>query len=312
MSSPIFLKRCLAALFFMMAGLAWSACLPQPDLEKAFSRADTKLAKDAGYLWKLEKNGRVSHLYGTMHLLPENLMLPGIKTMQAIQQSDAIALEINPLDAQVVQELQSMLKGAPNTMPVNVAQEARMRSIAQKLCVEEMIKGDLPWSFKYIQLGIAQARQSGLEAAFGREVILAVLASSGQKPIHSLETTKAQMQALTLNWNVPSTVVDKYLTQLEGDDYARILRKMLSFWSTNNLEQLAAYTDWCECADDPAEKKLFSQMNDARNPGIAIAIDRLHASGQRVFAAVGALHMAGPQALPTLLQQKGYRITRVF
>ena len=38
---------------------------------------------------------------------------------------------------------------------------------------------------------------------------------------------------------------------------------------------------------------------------------RCTATGKRVFAAVGALHMIGPTALPSLLAARGYRVERV-
>ena len=44
---------------------------------------------------------------------------------------------------------------------------------------------------------------------------------------------------------------------------------------------------------------------------MADAIGRLH-ENVSVFAAVGALHMVGPQGLPTLLQAKGFKVQRVF
>ena len=57
---------------------------------------------------------------------------------------------------------------------------------------------------------------------------------------------------------------------------------------------------------------LIPDWNDlVRRGQWADAIDRLHASGQRVFAAVGALHMPGPTGLPALLARRGYQVERV-
>ena len=60
-----------------------------------------------------------------------------------------------------------------------------------------------------------------------------------------------------------------------------------------------------------AEAKFYRRLNDERNPGLAAGIDKLHRDGKRVFAAVGALHMTGPKALPTLLANMGYKVERV-
>ena len=53
------------------------------------------------------------------------------------------------------------------------------------------------------------------------------------------------------------------------------------------------------------------RLNDDRNPALAQRIDALHGQGRRVFAAVGALHMTGAQALPRLMAERGYRVERI-
>ena len=54
-----------------------------------------------------------------------------------------------------------------------------------------------------------------------------------------------------------------------------------------------------------------TRLLDARNPGLAERIDALHTSGQRVFAAVGSLHMIGRTGLPALLARRGYTVERI-
>ena len=53
------------------------------------------------------------------------------------------------------------------------------------------------------------------------------------------------------------------------------------------------------------------RLNDERNPALADGIEAQHRRGRRVLAAVGALHMTGPQALPVLLAQRGFKVERV-
>ena len=53
------------------------------------------------------------------------------------------------------------------------------------------------------------------------------------------------------------------------------------------------------------------RLNDERNPPLADGIEALHRQGRRIFAAVGALHMTGPQSLPRLLAARGFKVERV-
>jgi uncharacterized protein len=291
---------------------ASAACIPQPDLAKVFNEATPEQSKDAGFLWQIEKNGRISHLYGTIHILPKQLVVPGRNTMLAIQSSDAVAVEVDILDTKLVAEFLEEIKRGPDLMKLSPAQKQEAVRLAKKLCVDNTLTDDLPWSFKYLQITVAQARTLGFESVFSREIFLSILAKELKKPVLSLETAKVQAQALTRGWDVPSPLIDKYLGEIENGTSNRVISSMVNLWATNQLEQLADIEKWCECKGDEFQKRLLTEINDGRNPGMAAELDRLHASGQKVFAAIGALHMTGPLALPKLMEQKGYVVRRVF
>jgi uncharacterized protein len=288
------------------------ACSAQPNLGKVMAQAKPSDAKDAGFLWRIEKDGRTSHLYGTMHVLPQSLAIPGEKTMQALARSDITAFEINILDQSLVNQLQERVQNAPNTMQVNAQQALRIKQLSEKLCTVMLTDKPWPWSYQYVQLSLAEARNIGLEAVFGREVILALLANNLQKTIVSLESPQVQAEVLTLGWDIPTATLNKYLDDLENGNASRIMRRMMDMWANHQLEKLENIDEWCDCKDDPAQKRLLVQLNDSRNPSIASEIDRIHRSGKTIFAAVGALHMTGQASLPKLMAQKGYRVTRIF
>jgi len=49
-----------------------------------------------------------------------------------------------------------------------------------------------------------------------------------------------------------------------------------------------------------------------RNLVLAERIGALHASHGPLLAAIGALHMFGPDGLPDLLRARGFKVKRVF
>ena len=55
-------------------------------------------AVDRGFLWRIRRDGRMSALYGTLHLGKVEWTVPGPRVAQALQDSDVVALEIDPLD----------------------------------------------------------------------------------------------------------------------------------------------------------------------------------------------------------------------
>ena len=106
-------------------------------------------------------------------------------------------------------------------------------------------------------------------------------------------------------------LVEQSLDQLDSGQGRAVLQRLALAWEQADLATLASYEEWCDCVHDAAERAFSKRLNDDRNPGLADAIARLHDGGQSVFAAVGALHMTGPQALPALLQARGFKVGAV-
>ena len=90
-----------------------------------------------------------------------------------------------------------------------------------------------------------------------------------------------------------------------------MVKRMAQIWADGHLGELENYEKWCECVDTEADRAMMRRLLDLRNPGLASAIDTIHASGTPVFAAVGSLHMIGKLGLPALLSKRGYKVERV-
>jgi uncharacterized protein len=106
-------------------------------------------------------------------------------------------------------------------------------------------------------------------------------------------------------------LLDQALDQLDDGQARTTLVRLAQAWSDGDLDTIAHYEQWCECARDDAERAFLARLNDDRNPALAERIAALHARGDAVFAAVGALHMTGARALPALLRERGFTVERV-
>ena len=105
--------------------------------------------------------------------------------------------------------------------------------------------------------------------------------------------------------------VAQRVEQLESGEARRVLGQIAAVWARGDLDTLARYADWCACADTEADRAPLRRLNDGRKPALADAITALLGRDQRLFAAVGALHMTGPKALPILMAQRGWRVERI-
>ena len=105
--------------------------------------------------------------------------------------------------------------------------------------------------------------------------------------------------------------IDKILAQFEGNEIVPILHKTAAAWSESDIVALEHYEDWCNCVNDDQERSYMRNLVQERNRIMAKRFAALHADGHKVFVAVGALHMVGPDGLPSLLRAMGFEVQRV-
>jgi uncharacterized protein YbaP (TraB family) len=261
-------------------------------------------------LWRISKGDRTSHLYGTLHVGRLDWAFPGPQVRSALAGSDTIALELDVTDPQVRERLKPPADAAlPALSPA--LHERLARQIDAACVPREALAAQHPVMLA-MTLSVLAARWDGLDPGYAQEFVLAGLARSGAKPVVSLETPELQMAALLPRQAAEAErLIVQTLEQLENGASRKVIARMASAWERGDLDELADYERWCDCATSAEDRALLARINDERNPGLAERIDALHGQGQALFAAVGALHMTGPRALTALLAARGFRVERV-
>jgi uncharacterized protein YbaP (TraB family) len=291
------------------ADAASSACPPvaQPLTGESIT-AGLRKAKDHGFLWRITKDGRSSYLYGTIHAARADWMFPGPLTLDALRNSDTLALELDLLDADVQRRLTTIL-GGQGKEPLPPALTRRIERQLKAQCVDLETFSRYAPEFQIASLSVMAARRDGLDPAHAIDLVLALLARQFGRPIVSLETPEVQMAALQMPSQAETIeFVSSSLDDLESGRTRPMLNRIAKIWTEGNYAELARFESWCNCVDTAAERAAMKRMLDDRNPSLAAAIDGLHGGGQRVFAAVGSLHMIGPTGLPALLRERGYKV----
>lgn len=266
--------------------------------------------RDRGFLWRIERDGHVSWLYGTVHVARAAWLLPGPRVLAAFKASDTVALELDMLDADIQRRLAEGMRARPDeTLPESLA--ARLHAQLVAACLPPAVMAQLAPEVQLAALTTLAARADGLDPAFAIDSELAALARMLGKPVVSLETPESQIALLRGDPSTAEERLDQGLAELEQDKVRPMLLHVATIWDEGRADELARYTEWCECTDTEAERAELKRLLDDRNPLLADRIADLHASGHRVFAAVGALHMFGPHGLPQLLAQRGFDVRRV-
>lgn len=309
------LRGARALLLALLAPLAWaqaSDCPPPTEPPSlAMAAEGMRQARDRGFLWRVERDGRVSHLYGTLHVARRDWMFPGPRVRAALAASDTVALELDMLDPQVARRMAAGMQAAGGT-PLPAAIVRRLDQRARAECADPALFERLGPELKIAALTMLAARRQGLEAAYGVDMFLAGYARSQGLRVTGLETPEEQLRALGAG--APGDAVallDSGLRDLDSGRAQAMLARLAQLWADGDHATLSAYPQWCQCLDTPAEVAAMHRLLDERNPVLAQRIEALHARGTRVFAAVGSLHMIGAQGLPALLAARGFQVTRI-
>ncbi|MBT9457070.1 MAG: TraB/GumN family protein [Burkholderiaceae bacterium] len=298
------------------AGLAQAAppatCPPtaqMPGQEQLM--AGMRDAQDRGVLWRIAKDGRDSYLYGTLHVGRQDWIYPGPALQRALQQTAVLALELDVTDP-AVQAVMTAPTPAAQLPVIGPALQRRLDGQAALACLPPGALAGMHPVLQVMTYALLAGRWDGLDPSYGQEFVLAGFAKAGQRPLISLETALGQRDALIPNTPAEALeATEQALELLEGQRVRPQLKRLAEAWARGDLAELAAYEDWCDCIKNEADRRAMRRLNDARNPAMAERIAALHAQGKPLLAAVGALHMTGPQALPRLLAERGFTVERV-
>lgn len=299
--------------FGQAPAVAATECPPPPaPLDEAALRQGMQHARDHGILWRFDKDGRSGWLYGTIHVAKRDWVFPGPALMQALQQSDQVALELDVLDPEIMRRLQAGMVTRPGAPALQPGLARRLAVQSQAACMGDALAAMRP-EMQAMTLASLVGRRQGLEPAYGIDAFLAGVARGLRKPAVSLETPEEQLALLLSDDPVEANqMVAEMLDELERGTALRVLQRMAQDWADSRLDDLAAYPQWCDCLNTDEQRSFNRRLLDERNQAMLPRIAALHDSGLRTLVAVGALHMIGPQGLPALLQAQGFKVVRVL
>jgi uncharacterized protein YbaP (TraB family) len=270
-----------------------------------------KNAKDRGALWRIRKDGRTSYLFGTLHVGQMAWAFPGPKLMQALRDTQVLAVEVDVTAPTAQAEMQAAMAAAAK-LELSEKDQARLDAQADAACLPRAALGSLHPVMQAITYVVLAGRHDGLDPAFGQEPNLIGFARAQQRPVVSLETIGSQMAVLLPKDPAAARQsFERVLTELEKGQSQAQLRRIGDAWVRGDLDSVGSLEKLCQCVPTADERAFARILNDDRNPGIARRIAEEHAKGQPLLAAIGLLHMTGPQAVTRLLAEQGFEVERV-
>ena len=270
-----------------------------------------KNAKDRGALWKIAKDGRTSYLYGTIHIGRVDWIFPGPNLISALENTGVLAIEVDLTAPGTQQEMMTAMAAAP-PLALTDADRARLAKLAEAECVPPGALDAFHPIMQAITYSSLIGRRNGLYADFAQEFALIGFARGANRPVVPLESIGIQMDVLLPDDAATARAsFDESLKELEAPDARSKLLHTAKVWERGDLEAMDTIEEVCQCRPTPQQREFYLALNDGRNPGIARRIAEEHAKGVPILAAVGILHMTGDKAIPKLLAEQGFEVTRV-
>ncbi|MDZ4307339.1 TraB/GumN family protein [Allopontixanthobacter sp.] len=295
----------LSAALALSCTLGLSACgektageIEQPTQQSAPRPAMWELASSDGTVegW----------LFGTIHSLPDGTTWETELISDTIDEADLLIVEIAALeDSAAIAHIFTRLartEGLPALSErLPAGDQAALRDmLAETSYSDSDFTATESWA---AALMLAQGVRSGNPE---NGVDRALLRRFAGRPVREFEGPARQLGIFD---SLPERDQRNLLAAVvqEGGDAAEESAKLARIWISGDMGSLARENS----RGLMSYPELRTALLVKRNEDWAEQLDILLPASPPALIAVGAAHMAGPEGLPSLMQQKGYNVTRV-
>jgi len=263
-------------------------------------------------LWEISDPDTTIYLFGTIHLLPENLKWRTPAFDKAVRQSQQLVVETivdqqNPQSIAAAEAQLGFKQGLPPiSQRVPPGKVGRLRAAIAKTGAPEQVFNQMKTWLAAITLLSLQFKDMGLHGKDGPEEILRQQFLSAQKPIGQLETNVEQFTYFDrMSEKSQRELLEGALEPQGNTD--KEFGGMLSSWSKGDVNGIAV-TFNRELSQSSEIRKLLLQQ---RNANWAKWIETRMAQPGTILVAVGAGHLAGKDSVVEKLRKDGYKVRRL-
>lgn len=270
-----------------------------------------------GYIWEATNGSTSVNLVGTIHLGSNNINFLNDDIKRIIDETDVLSVELDLSLKENIEKTQSsgyLKDGKTIENYLSEDEINKLSSIINTLSPKFNIKeinnlnsfslSSLLTNLCYAKAGILG---NGLDLIMINGVKLRK-ANGDNITINELEGVDYQLE--TINKTFTWEYLKKYLNDYSNsniDEEVDIAKNLFNAYKTGDIEFIEESNNKMK-NDSPEYYKI---MLTDRNIGMTNKIDELIKDGKKHTVAVGAAHFIGEDGIMKLLEEKGYKITRV-
>ena len=261
-------------------------------------------------MWVVHGPKGTAYLLGSVHALPKNVEWQTSAIKAAIKRANAFVFEIPMASDKRSQAAQ--LLGANVLLPVSVSLpsyfNAEMRSDFRAAVEHTQIDPEglvvlRPW-YAAMELEDAMSGKITLHSEEGVDnKIYAMAEARGIHDVRALETPELALHALKGNANTKNELgILRAAMKRAANKPMLPFKKMLEAWEAGDPATILAVN---VAGQSPEERKAIL---DDRNNNWFPKIKKMLNEKRTFLITVGAAHLVGPNGIPNLLRQAGYKV----
>jgi uncharacterized protein len=263
-------------------------------------------------LWEVSDADTTIYLFGTIHLLPDNVQWRSSEFNDALASSQQLVVETivddkNPSKLMAAMASLGFANGVPPLVQrVPAAKRPALEAAIKKSGFQPQAFDRMKtWAAAFILLG-NQFRDLGLKGGQGVEQVLRGEFTTAGKPIGELETNIEQLGFFD---KLPESAQRELLEgAIEGGKATSTeFNAMIRAWSHGDVPGIARTFDH-DLSHSPA---LQQSLLHRRNANWSKWIEQRLGQPGTIIVAVGAGHLAGKDSVLAMLKKDGYTVRRV-
>lgn len=284
---------CLALVLLFSAACSNVLANPQNDIDRAL-------------FWSIQKDGQaVGHLLGTIHSEDPRVLDFSEDLLANLRDSQVFAMELVP-DIPTLTRLNEYMHYPPGKTLESVIGAERFNRLGSALSAHsvplDFINRMKPWA------AMMTLSTPPPETGFFMDLSLSLRASGNGLKVVGLETLEQQLSFLEeMPMSMQLTLLDQAIMEFSKVD--EVHEQMVDAYLENDLVSLRSLTEeQLQDVGKEAGDYFMEQGIDVRNLRMVESL-LIQLEDNRVFVAVGALHLDGEKGLIKLLRRQGFELS---